>query len=138
MSDKIIMPPGFQRTPMRNTPQISQPMPPKLIVPPGLGHGAQDDQAKLQAAAEHKLRFLVARIEKSIGKNVEQRVLLAAIVVLLAKVIGYSPRQVHNEMLMDVLRTTATLLQAAHGPLPPEQPANSSVEPVPEMTADDL
>lgn len=60
------------------------------------------------------LQLLVARIEKAIGKRVDQRILFGALIILAAKTIMYSPRAKHESMLNTFAQAVAVALQSSY------------------------
>ena len=61
-----------------------------------------------------KLQLLIARIEKAIGKRVDQKILISALVTLMAKTIMHSPRERHPQMVVNVGQILALILKSSY------------------------
>jgi hypothetical protein len=87
---------------------------------------AADNAARQAATAKARneevvLQLLVARMEKAIGKKVDQKILIAALTVIAVKAIGFSPKHKHGQLLVNMATAMGVLLGIELGMLPPAE-----------------
>jgi hypothetical protein len=71
-------------------------------------------QAQQKKAIEDttRMQLMVGRIEKSIGKNVDQRILLASLSVIAARAMLFSPVEVHGNLVANFMNGVKAFLWA--------------------------
>jgi len=85
------------------------------------------------------MQFLVARMEKAIGSRVDQKILIGALITILAKTISHSPITNWEKILFDFMQATAGVLESvrlqfeaarkAQGKTPATSPLAKTEEP---------
>lgn len=77
---------------------------------------AEQMRAAKEQNDQKRLQLLVARIEKAIGKNVEQRVLVGALVILVVKTFQFAPKHKHSQMFVNFMNVVSSMLSVTKMP----------------------